>query len=128
MDFHYTVISDKTLEQVVADLKAGLAEIKFGVLWELDVPAKLKEKGINFGVPFKIFEVCNPHRAKEALEANILVGYFLPCKIVVFEKDGKTNLGFVRPTVLVDMLEGNILKGFAEEVEKELVSVLDRVA
>ena len=36
----YTVTSEKSFEQAIADLKLALAEQKFGVLWEMNIPAK----------------------------------------------------------------------------------------
>jgi hypothetical protein len=45
--YDYTVTSDKSPEAALADLKVSLAESKFGVLWELDIVAKMKEKGID---------------------------------------------------------------------------------
>ena len=44
--FDYTVVSEESIEKAIADLKLALQEEKFGVLWELDVPAKLCEKGV----------------------------------------------------------------------------------
>lgn len=124
--FAYSVATDKEFSQAVSDLKQALGEIKFGVLWELDVPAKLKEKGVEYRGQFRILEVCNPHHAKKALETNIQVGYFLPCKIVVYQENGRTRMGMVRPSVLVDMLADEGLRSFAAEVEQALVSALDR--
>ena len=46
--YDYTVTSDKSPEAALADLKVSLAESKFGVLWELDIVAKMKEKGIDY--------------------------------------------------------------------------------
>ena len=33
--FDYTVVSEKSIEKAIADLKLALQEEKFGVLWEL---------------------------------------------------------------------------------------------
>ena len=123
--FDYTVTTGKGFDQVVEDLKKALAERKFGVLWELDVPSKLKEKGVEYAGPFRILEVCNPIRAKGALEANVRAGYFLPCKIVVYVEDGTTKIGMPRPTVLIGLLGDESLRKVAEEVETELAAALD---
>jgi len=40
----YTITSEKDFSQVIEDVKQALSEIKFGVLWEMDIPSKLKEK------------------------------------------------------------------------------------
>ena len=96
--FDYTVTTGKEFGKTIEDLKLALGERKFGVLWELDVSSKLKEKGVEYPGTFRILEVCNPQRAKGVLEANIRAGYFLPCKVVVYVADGKTNIGMPRPT------------------------------
>ncbi|KKM10246.1 hypothetical protein SY88_14340 [Clostridiales bacterium PH28_bin88] len=124
--FDYTVTTDKDFSQAISDLKQALSDKKFGVLWELDVPGKLKEKGVDYQGEFRILEVCNPHRAKEALETEVRVGYFLPCKVVVYREDGLTKIGTVRPSILVGMLDKKQLQAFAAEVEKELVTAMDK--
>lgn len=40
-----------------------------------------------------MLEVCNPQEAQRGLNENEMAGYFLPCKIVVFEDHGKTKMG-----------------------------------
>jgi uncharacterized protein (DUF302 family) len=54
MMFDYTVTTGKGFDQAVEDLKNALSVRKFGVLWELDVPSKLKEKGVEYAGPFHI--------------------------------------------------------------------------
>lgn len=123
--FDYTVTTGKEFTQAVEELKKALTERKFGVLWELDVPSKLKEKGVEYEGPFRILEVCNPLRAKGALEANVRAGYFLPCKVVVYVEDGKTKIGMPRPTVLIGLLGDESLRQVAEEVEADLAAAMD---
>lgn len=123
--FHYTVTTSKDLETAVASLEKTLGERKFGVLWKLDFKEKLAEKGLDFGGRFKILEVCNPVKAKEALEGNLLAGYFLPCKIVVFEENGQTKIGTVLPTALMSMIEGGFPSNLPKEVEDILIEAID---
>ncbi|WP_242868848.1 DUF302 domain-containing protein [Desulfotomaculum copahuensis] len=125
MLFHYTVDADKDFETAVADLEKALAARKFGVLWKLDVKDKLAEKGVDFAGNFKILEVCNPVKAKEALEGNMQVGYFLPCKMVVFEEKGRIKMGTVLPTAIMGLLEEGVPAGLPQEVEKVLIEAID---
>ena len=126
MPFDYTLISEKPFEEVVDAVKKTLQELGFGTLWELDVPSKLKEKGVDFQGKARILEVCNPKRAKEALEHNMNVVYFLPCKVVVFEDQGQIKLGMVKPTAFMEMLQDEGLRNFALEVENTLKQAMDR--
>ncbi len=126
MPFDYTLISDRPFEETVEAVKRALLELGFGTLWELDVPSKLREKGVDFEGKARILEVCNPHRAKQALEHNMDVLYFLPCKVVVFEDQGQTKLGMVKPTAFMEMLQDEGLTNFALEVENTLKEALNR--
>jgi uncharacterized protein (DUF302 family) len=126
MDFHYTVSTEKTIQETIASLEHNLKENKFGILWQLDIPAKLQEKGVDsYTNPYHVLEVCNPHEAARVLNKNELVGYFLPCKITVYESEGVTKIGLPKPTMLVSMLDNEDLKEIAEDIEKVLINVLD---
>lgn len=126
MNFHYTVTTKQSVDEAVATLEAKLKENKFGVLWQLDLPAKLQEKGVDsYTLPYRILEVCNPAVAATVLNQNELAGYFLPCKITVFESEGQTKIGMPRPTALISMLDDKALKKTAEEIEAILIRVLD---
>jgi len=94
MYFHYSVVTEKNVEQAVQALEGSLKTNKFGVLWHLDLQAKVKVKGVDFETPYHVLEVCNPHEAKRVLTQNPLVGYFLPCKIVVYEANGRHTLDY----------------------------------
>ncbi|MFZ5634184.1 MAG: DUF302 domain-containing protein [Bacillota bacterium] len=124
--FDYTVTTAKGFETAVADLERALAELKFGVLWKLDVKEKLAEKGVDLDRQFKILEVCNPLKAKQALESNIRIGYFLPCKVVVYVEGGQTRMGTIRPSKMMGMIEGGVPEGLADEVDEILAAALEK--
>jgi uncharacterized protein (DUF302 family) len=126
MNILYDVESDKSFETVLTDLRSSLSEVSFGVLWELNLRNKLQEKGLEFADNIQILEVCNPRQAKRALETQIEVGAFLPCKIVVFEKGGKVHLGLPRPSAMIGLIDNASLTDVAAEVEATLKSALDR--
>lgn len=123
--FHYTVDTKKSVQDAVKDLTASLQNRRFGVLWQLDMPSKLQEKGVHFTQPYQILEVCNPAEAKHALSQNSLVGYFLPCKIVVYEVQGQTRIGLPKPTALMGMIDDKELRDLAERVENTLVEAIN---
>jgi len=125
--FDYNVASEKKFSELVGDLKKTLSEVKFGVLFELDMANKLKEKGVDYNGSVYILEVCNPQRAKEALEAEKKIAYFLPCKIVIYVEGEYTRIGMVRPSAFTEILGHKEMTDFALEVENLLISVIDRV-
>lgn len=128
MEFHYSVTTDKTIDQAVEALEANLKTRKFGVLWKLDIAATLQEKGVDYKTPYRVLEVCNPQEANRVLTQNPLVGYFLPCKVVVYEgKDGKTTIGLPRPTTMMNIIDDPELASIAEGVENTLIASIDDV-
>ncbi|HEY8393448.1 MAG TPA: DUF302 domain-containing protein [Thermaerobacter sp.] len=127
----YTVATDKPLDEAIQSLQEALAERKFSALWHLHVNEKLREKGFDLEPDFHIFEVCNPAKAKQALETDQKVGYLLPCKIVVYadRNDGnRTKIGLLRPQALIDLLGNERLRDLASEVEQELRAAVDAAA
>lgn len=125
MKYNYEVMTSKTFSTAVEDLKKSLSENSFGVLWELNFKEKLEEKGLDFHQNFKVLEVCNPKQAKEVLDLHIEAGYFLPCKMVVYEKENSVFMGMMRPTSMIGLFGQNELLSIAQQVETVLKKALD---
>jgi uncharacterized protein (DUF302 family) len=123
--FDYTVITDKIIDDAIHSLEESLKQEKFGVLWMFDIKEKLQEKGLEFSKEFKVLEVCNPVEAQRILNQNEMAGYFLPCKIVVYEHEGKTKIGMPKPTALISLLNDEKMKLFAKDIEDRLIHVLN---
>lgn len=118
--------SNKSVEQLTADLEKTAVDNQFRVLAIHDVQATLKEKGFE-REPLKIVEVCNAGFAHEALSKDIDVSMFMPCKFTVYPEKGKTVLNLARPTVISKMLPESHLEQLAEEVENRLKKIMESV-
>ena len=78
---------DVPYEQAVERARAALKAEGFGVLCEIDIKDKLKEK---LGVDFRnyvILGACNPALAYKTLQQEINIGLLLPCNVIVYEAD-----------------------------------------
>lgn len=75
-----------------------------------------------------IFEVCQPQQAKKVLEQNMSVSTALPCRISIYEEDGKTTLATLKPTTLLTLFHTPQLKNVAQEVENTIVKIMTEVA
>lgn len=124
--FDYTVVTDKNMEEAILSIEESLKEEKFGVLWSFDIKEKLQEKGLDFQKEFKVLEVCNPQEAYRVLNENEMAGYFLPCKIVVYEDSGQTKIGMPKPSALISLMNDDKLKQFAKDIENRLISCIDK--
>ncbi|WP_226581856.1 DUF302 domain-containing protein [Halobacillus litoralis] len=124
--FHYTVETSKGLQEAAESLEASLKEEQFGVLWNFDIKDKLNEKGLAFEKGFKVLEVCNPKEAQRILNENMMAGYFLPCKMVIYEDEGKTKIGMPKPTALTQMVEDDNIQAMASDIESRLIHCIDQ--
>ncbi len=124
--FHYTVNTDKNIDEACEMLENQLKEEQFGVLWNFDLKSKLNEKGLDFNREFRILEVCNPKEAQRVLNQNLMVGYFLPCKMVVYKDGDQTKIGMPKPTSLVTMVDDQEITDMAEDIEKRLIACMDK--
>lgn len=125
--FHYTKEVQGNVNESVTKLEEALRDEGFGVLWNLDLQSKLQEKGVDFDKEIMILEVCNPHEAKKVLDEEILVSYFLPCKIVVYREDDRTKIGMPKPSQFMQMLDNQKLKEIAEDIENRLINCINKV-
>jgi uncharacterized protein (DUF302 family) len=125
----YVVTTDKDLEKVCNDLQEAVARHKFGVLHVHNLKETMARKGVEFAHPCRIFEVCNPHQAKKVLEQQMEISTALPCRIAVYEEEGKVKLATIRPAVMLQMFGAQAdLKAVAEEVERTIVAIMDEAA
>jgi len=124
--FDYTVTTTKNINEAISSLELKLTEEKFGVLWMFDIKEKLQEKGLEFESDYLVLEVCNPHEAERVLKENLLVGYFLPCKIVVYSDNGKTKIGMPRPTALINLINNEEIKRLAKDIEERLIHCINK--
>ncbi|MBU2213028.1 DUF302 domain-containing protein [Patescibacteria group bacterium] len=108
-------------EKVLAELK----EEQFGLISEIDIAAKIKEKlGIDHP-PNVILGACNPKIAHQALEDNPDVALALPCNVVLLEKNGKTTVSALLPSIALKPFEGLKVHESSCTAEEKLSKVFD---
>jgi uncharacterized protein (DUF302 family) len=108
-------------------VKDALKKEGFGVLTEINIQSKMKEKlGIDMN-KYIILGACNPANAYKAILSEENIGLMLPCNVIVYEKGGKTVLSVIRPSVAMQMVDNAELQKVSEEVEKKLKKAFDAV-
>lgn len=124
MNYAFEEKSSHSYQETLDNLKQAIADQSFGVLYEVNLKDKIEGKGFDFATNFTVLDVCNPKLAKEVLDEQIEVGYFLPCKVVVYEKEDAVYAGVLKPTVLIDMVGNDALHEAAVKVEDILTKAV----
>jgi len=124
----YTLSETTTLpfEEAVERVREELGNEGFGVLCEIDVRATLHDKlGVD-GEPYLILGACNPSLAHRALEAEPELGVLLPCNVVVYRRDGTTQIAAVDAERMLGIVGNDELGAIAAEVRGRLAAVVER--
>ena len=125
----YTKTTKKSVDEAQRDLEAAVERHGFGVLHAYDLKKTLREKGFDLPHECRILEVCNPRQASRVLAADMRFNMALPCRISVWDEDGLTHLGMVRPTSMLSIFPAAaLLGGIAEEVEQATRAMIDEAA
>ena len=122
----YVIETNKSTEQAAIDLEAAVKRYNFGVLHVHNLRQTLKKKGFNLPNDCRILEICNPKQAIEVLTEDMSMNMALPCRISVYEEGGKTKIGMIKPTALLQSLSrSEALMRVAEEVEGKIMQMIE---
>ncbi|HEX6622896.1 MAG TPA: DUF302 domain-containing protein [Pyrinomonadaceae bacterium] len=117
-------------EQALEKTRSALQTEGFGVLSEIDIQGKLKEKlGVDFR-RYTILGACNPPLAYKALREELDLGLLLPCNVVVYEGEeaGETVVAAVDAGAMLSVAGGGeTLREVSGEVNERLRRVLDMI-
>ena len=113
---------DAAIEKVTADLQTE----GFGVLSDIDVAAKMKEK-LGEDMPrYRILGACNPALAHKAISAVPDIGLLLPCNVLVREDEkGAVSVSFMDPQSVLSLVDHPGVEPLAGEVKTRLKRVLE---
>ena len=120
--------TDKSVSEAAVALQAAVEANHFGVMQVHNLKETMTKKGVEFARECLIFEVCQPQQAKKVLDENMSISTALPCRISIYEEDGKTILATLKPTTLLAMFNTPQLKGVAQEVEAAIVKIMEETA
>lgn len=128
-NFYFSKTVEGSFKEVTTKTKAVLKEQGFGVITEIDMDVKLKEKLTDIEMkPYKILGVCNPSFAYKTMQIEENIGVFLPCKAIVKDMgDGKVEVVIVNPAALMGMLNKPELVIIANEVSEKFQAALEKL-
>lgn len=100
----------------------------FGILSEIDVTNKFKEKLGKTFRKYLILGACNPNLAWEAFGKELNIGTLLPCNVVLYETDdGDTAVVIMDPEAVLSLIRNPDVAGPAAMVKEKMERVLAAV-
>lgn len=124
----YAVTLPLPLGDAEGVVRHALQQEQFGIISEIDIRSKLREKlGVDHH-PHKILGACNPSLAYRALQDNTDVALALPCNVVLEEQQGTTMVTALRPSAVLRRFPGRGVRQSAAEAEERLGRVFAALA
>lgn len=123
MDYGFSKTLNMPYEDAVEKITDELKKEGFGILTSIDVKETLKKK---IDVDFKkyiILGACNPPLAHKALIEEEDLGLLLPCNVIVYEKNGSTEVAFFDPMLMTKVIDNKNLESVAKEVKEKMQRV-----
>ena len=124
-EFGFGKTVDLTFDQAIDAVTGALAAEGFGVLSDIDVAAKMKEK-LDKDMPrYRILGACNPALAYQAISAVEDIGLLLPCNVLVREDEtGGVHVDFMNPSSVLSLVDHPGVEPLAREVREKLESAM----
>ena len=125
MSYYFNKITSLGFEEAITVVTNELEKEGFGILSEIDLQGKIKEK-LDKDIPrYKILGACNPVFAFEALQAEPHIGTMLPCNVIVREvDDGKVEVSAINPVDSMQAVGNPALHEVAGLIQAKLEKVI----
>lgn len=128
MSYHISKKLEGTFDEAITKVTEELMKEGFGIISEIDLKEKFKEKlNVDFR-NYTILGACNPSLAFKAIEQEDKIGTMLPCNILVQEHEtGQVEVSAINPLVSIGAINNANLQSIAAEVSGKLKLVIERL-
>lgn len=99
--------TQKSVDQVFEDLVAAAKARGFGVLHHYDFKKTLEGKGFALANECRVLEICDPQQASAVLAVDMALNMALPCRISIYQDDGRTFVGMIPPTAMLKLVSSD---------------------
>jgi len=126
MNYYINKTIRADFDEAVTLVKEALAEKGFGVLSEIDIQEKMKEKLNKEFRRYLILGACHPPYAYKALEFEDKIGTILPCNVILQEvEENQVEVAAVDPVASMGTIPNKGLVKIAEEVRDLMEDIIE---
>jgi len=121
----YKIETTTSKETIEKEIEARAKEVGFGVLNTYNFTKILESKGFPIEQEISVFELCNPQGAHNALTNIAEISVYLPCRLSVYEENGKTILATIGFDDILNAVEvDEAFKGFMGKLFENLQKLM----
>ncbi len=128
MKYYFSNTISTTFDNAIKLITDKLKTEGFGVISEIKMHEKLKEK---LEVEFKKYTIlgaCNPSFALKALQLEDKIGTMLPCNLIVIEQaEGKIEVAAINPVASMQSIANPELYDIAHKVSQTLRNIVEHI-
>lgn len=125
MEYYFSKTLNVSFDEAIKITTEALKSEGFGVISEIRMHEKLKEKlDIDFK-KYTILGACNPPFAYKALQAEDKIGTMLPCNVLVIEQaQNEIEIAAVNPIASMQAIVNSALGEVAQQITDKLKKVI----
>jgi uncharacterized protein (DUF302 family) len=128
MNYYFSKIIDCSFDEGIKKATEALKSEGFGIISEIRLHEKFKEK---LDVDFKKYTIlgaCNPAFAYKAIQLEDKIGTMLPCNVLVIEQGiNNTEIAIVNPLASMQAIVNTDLHTVAQQVSQKLQKVTENL-
>ncbi|MGD0710694.1 MAG: DUF302 domain-containing protein [Bacteroidales bacterium] len=128
MNYYFSKTLETSFDEAVKKITEALKTESFGVVSDINMHEKFKEKlNVDFK-RYKILGVCNPSYAYKAIQAEDKIGTMLPCNVLVIEQEkNKIEIAAVNPIASFQAITNPALGDLAKQVTDKLKKIIENI-
>ncbi|WP_415407408.1 DUF302 domain-containing protein [Sulfurovum sp. CS9] len=125
----YSQKTNSSILSVKEEITAKAKEQGFGILKEYSFKSLLKEKGFPIERDITVYELCDPASAQAALSMHPEFSVYLPCRLSLYEDNGKTVLSTIGIEDILSAVEADAsFKAFMHVIFGRLKALINNWA
>lgn len=119
-------VQSDDLASLRTKVEAGLKEVGFGILTEIDIQATMKKKLDKDYPEYLILGACNPVFADKVLTAEPHIGTLLPCNVTIRGLgNSEYEVTIMDPVAAMSAVKNPAIEPLAGEVREKLMGMLE---
>ncbi len=111
-------------KEVVKKFLDLAAKEGLGSLCNIDVQTTIKNKTGKDLEKYIIIGICHPKSAYLVLKDQPDIGSLLPCSVAIYQKEEKTIITAMNPTILYQIIADAKLMGQAKKIEEKIRKII----